>query len=66
LISLQPEKCIGCGICVLTCPRGVFELSQVEVPLKLKLERCVVRNRERCDSCGRCVGECPGKALSLK
>lgn len=58
IVNYQPEKCIGCWICVVACPYGVINID----PLRSKIAKC--------DLCpGRevpvCVTVCPNRALVL-
>ncbi len=46
--------CIGCGICVKTCP---FDAAKVDKNLS-------VINVEKCRVCGLCVTKCPTKAIA--
>ncbi len=60
-ISLKPQiqwletSCIGCGICVKTCP----ELALT------KTEKGIIINRSLCNGCGLCAEECPTTAMEL-
>ena len=60
-ISPKPEiqwlstSCIGCGICVRTCPGHA--VSQTD--------RGILINRSLCSGCGLCTEECPSTAMEL-
>jgi pyruvate formate lyase activating enzyme len=54
-IQFEPDRCIGCGECVLACPQDAQSLDGGQ--------RVFVR--ERCDACGQCVDTCYAGALSL-
>jgi len=49
------SRCIGCGICLKTCPGGCL----------VKTESGIKRDRSRCTSCGRCAQECPAGAQEM-
>jgi len=60
-ISLKPQiqwiqtSCIGCGICVETCP----EKALTRTPQGIAI------NRALCTGCGLCTEECPTTAMEL-
>ena len=53
-VTIDKEKCTGCGTCIDTCP--------VEA---LKLNDKATVDEETCIDCGTCVDECPEEAISL-
>jgi len=61
----DPNKCILCGICVMTCEEIVgigaidFAFREYDVEKKPIIE-------SRCVSCGECVARCPVGALTAK
>ena len=50
LITVNEEKCIKCGICVVECPTGVLKLESTG-PKEV--------NPNVCLECGHCVAICP-------
>lgn len=60
-ISLRPEvqwlaaSCIGCGICIETCPAQALDNSDDGVRI----------DRSRCTGCGACAEACPTTAMEL-
>jgi len=54
-VTIDKEKCTGCGSCVEICP--------VEA-LKLVDDKATV-DPDTCIDCGSCVDECPVEAISL-
>lgn len=60
-ISSEPQmqwlenRCIGCGSCIRTCPRGCL----------CRVEQGVVIDRDVCDGCGECAEACPANAMEL-
>jgi len=59
-VSIDIERCIGCGGCAEVCPSRliqVTDLSQEKRILEFFLGRCTY--------CGRCAEVCPEEALTL-
>jgi ferredoxin len=52
---VDPENCLGCGICEASCPAGA-----------IVVDRMAWIHAERCIGCGRCVEVCPQGAISLR
>jgi ferredoxin len=56
-LALDPEKCIGCGLCTVVCPHAVLELVN-------GLAR--ITDRDACMECGACAQNCPTEAVSVR
>jgi Pyruvate/2-oxoacid:ferredoxin oxidoreductase delta subunit len=57
IISIDEEKCNGCGGCVLACAEGAIQI----IDGKARLVSDVY-----CDGLGACLGECPQGALTIE
>ena len=55
-LSLDQEKCTGCGRCTEVCPHGVFDLSG---------GKAEIIERDLCMECGACALNCPADALKV-
>ncbi len=55
-ISINMNKCTGCGDCVKYCPRSVLEM---------KNNKLTVKNVEECNLCMECVRNCPAKPCPI-
>lgn len=56
IISIDEEKCNGCGLCVTACHEGALQL--VDGKAKLVSE-------SYCDGLGNCLPECPTGAITI-
>ncbi len=54
-LLINPEKCVGCQICVKTCPFGALEMSG----------KLAVVN-DSCTFCGACVPSCKFGAITMQ
>jgi len=54
--SVDPEKCISCGICINNCPVNAISFDENQ---KAKI------NQEKCISCSKCIGICPVNAVTV-
>ena len=56
LVSVDQERCIGCGTCLLVCPMGVLQLDKEQKKM-LKCDLC------QGEEIPACVLNCPNEAL---
>ncbi len=54
-VEVSKKKCIGCGLCVQTCPFDALTLVDGVADV----------DPEKCTNCGACVEVCPTEALVL-
>ena len=56
---IDESKCIGCGMCVTSCGRGVYKFDYVKKKSKVaNPNNCMV-------ACITCANLCPAKAISF-
>ncbi len=51
------EKCIGCSMCTIVCPHGVFVMET---------KKAVMASRNLCMECGACMRNCPTGAITVE
>jgi len=56
IITIDEEKCNGCGLCIPNCPEGALQVIDGKARLVSDLF---------CDGLGACVGHCPEGAITL-
>lgn len=56
-ITLDPDKCVGCGMCLNVCPHEVFEMFEGKAKIICK---------DSCMECGACAKNCAFSAISVK
>ncbi|HMA53998.1 MAG TPA: mercury methylation ferredoxin HgcB [Acidobacteriota bacterium] len=56
-LGLNPDLCIGCGLCREVCPHDVFDLGS---------GRAELRDRDACMECGACARNCPSEAITVR
>jgi len=57
IISIDPEKCTGCGLCIPNCPEGAIQMIDGKARLISDLF---------CDGLGACLGHCPEEAITIE
>src|SRR4030043_2170383 len=56
---IDESKCIGCGMCVTTCGRGVYKFDYENMKSKVaNPTNCMV-------ACQTCANLCPAKAITF-
>jgi NAD-dependent dihydropyrimidine dehydrogenase PreA subunit len=57
IVSIDEEKCNGCGSCVPNCHEGALQIID---------NKAVLISDLMCDGLGACLGHCPEGALSIE
>lgn len=55
-LELDAEACIGCGLCAVVCPHGVFRVEG---------GKASIVEADLCMECGACATNCPVSAVSI-
>jgi len=56
-LACDMDKCIGCGMCTVVCPHGVFTIEE---------KKAVMFARNLCMECGACMRNCPVSAITVE
>ena len=57
IITIDEDKCTGCGLCIPGCPEGAIQLIDNKARLVSDLF---------CDGLGACLGHCPEGAITIE
>lgn len=57
IITIDEEKCTGCGLCIPNCPEGAIRIIDGKARLVSDL---------MCDGLGACLGHCPEEAITVE
>ena len=55
-LRLDEKACVGCGMCAIVCPHGVFSLHR---------KKARINDLDGCMECGACAKNCPTEAIAV-
>jgi ferredoxin len=55
-LTLDENVCVGCGMCEIVCPQGVFLLQN---------QKARIHDLDGCMECGACAKNCPPAAIHV-
>jgi ferredoxin len=58
IVNIDREACIGCGVCVSLCPRGILVMDE-------ETGKCDVTDEKKCDRLAGCERACPVSAIKI-
>ncbi len=63
-LKLDPDACIGCGLCTMVCPHGVMALEN-NGNGGGKAKKARIMDLDGCMECGACANNCPTEAVRV-
>jgi NADH-quinone oxidoreductase subunit F len=58
VVSIDKEKCTGCGVCIKKCPQQILYIDS-------ETDTCAVIDHSRCDRLRGCVRVCRVGAIKI-
>lgn len=62
-LVFNEERCKGCGLCVLACPRKLLAISDRLNNQGYPVAECT--DDEKCNSCALCAEMCPDVVIEV-
>lgn len=63
-LVIDYEKCKGCSMCVVVCPKKILEINKSRLNLK-GYNPVDIIDRASCISCAMCATMCPDCVITL-
>ena len=62
-IIIDEDRCKGCGLCTIACPKKLVTLS--DSPNSLGFTVAIFSNPDACSGCSLCAEMCPDVAIAV-
>jgi len=63
-MTVDPNYCKGCGLCIIACPRKIIRLSENINAKGYNYAECI--EQEKCTACKMCYITCPDVAITIE
>lgn len=63
-LTIDYEKCKGCGMCAAACPKKILEINKKRLNLK-GYNPMEIIDRDACISCAMCATMCPDCVITI-
>ena len=64
MVTFREERCKGCGLCVIVCPKKIIELDSSRIN-EMGYKPAAVKDMEACIGCAMCANMCPDAAIEV-
>jgi 2-oxoglutarate ferredoxin oxidoreductase subunit delta len=64
-VTVDEDRCKGCGLCVHVCPRKIMQLSKTKLNAKGYPPTEVI-DMDQCTACASCARICPDSVLTVE
>ena len=64
-VTIDENRCKGCGLCVRACPKKIMQLSKTKLNEKgYHPAECI--DQEACIACASCAWTCPDAVITVE
>ena len=64
-VTIDENRCKGCGLCVRACPKKIMQLSKTKLNEK-GYHPAEVIDQEACIACASCAWSCPDTVITVE
>ncbi|MEL7602377.1 MAG: 4Fe-4S binding protein [Bacillota bacterium] len=65
VVTINEERCKGCGLCVRACPKKIMQLSKSKLNAK-GYHPAEVIDMAACIACASCARTCPDVVIQIE
>lgn len=64
-VSFNEERCKGCGLCVIACPKKIISLAKEALNSK-GFHPAEIIDQSKCIACSMCAVMCPDVVITVE